>query len=387
MSLYAQHGYGKGNKIKYAAQAGTIDGVIFSARHEKPSNVKQCIAELKEIREDFTAMLDPEFFVSYLQDPRDGCLPDHWSSYYSAGRTRRDFRGPKALLKHAKNTLVAQMNLGVDRLVSPSIFFRSFDENACEVAMQLAFASVEAHAQIEDAPPILISFQIEESALNYAEPMERFLDEMTAAELPGFYLTFGRPDSIRWPRCREEVLARMMYIVHVLKLNDREVYCGYSDWGGLLFRAVGADAFATGWHLSSKTFRISSFCGSKTGGRQVLYYSSVPLLNQIRLTDVMAVRRRQISHLVRSRTPADRRIADWSLQLAQLQHWVSSSLQGDVESNLDSLDTRLSTAAAAFQQIRDAGVIFDQADVDGHVKDWQKAIRQFRVLAELDDQG
>ena len=75
MSLFAQHGHGKSDKIT-TALAGTLDGVIFGARNEKPEKLAAC---LEDIRESFDVelLVDPQFYVCTQTPPNDRYLPDY----------------------------------------------------------------------------------------------------------------------------------------------------------------------------------------------------------------------------------------------------------------------------------------------------------------------
>ena len=46
MGLYAQHGYGKGNKINKAIESNNISGVILGPKGESPKKIIEFVNEL-----------------------------------------------------------------------------------------------------------------------------------------------------------------------------------------------------------------------------------------------------------------------------------------------------------------------------------------------------
>jgi hypothetical protein len=141
MSLFIQHGHGKGNKITEALSAGSADGVVFSARNEKPENLDSCIAEMRETG-DCEILFDPQFYVSTLLPPNDRYLPEYYP-YYQAGRTAADFIGASKLQRYAKLTLDFELDRGLDRLISPTVLVHGFSDRWSQVALTLADATVE----------------------------------------------------------------------------------------------------------------------------------------------------------------------------------------------------------------------------------------------------
>ena len=147
MALYIQHGHGKSDKITTAFDNETAAGVIIGAKNEKLDNLNAFITQLDGHENE--VLFDPQFYICTLSPPKDGYLPDDYSAYYTAKRTADDFIGAKAMNRYAKTTLDLQVNLGVSRLISPSVRFDSFSDRWCQIALTLADASIEYHNKLK----------------------------------------------------------------------------------------------------------------------------------------------------------------------------------------------------------------------------------------------
>src|ERR1700682_5377630 len=104
MSLYAQHGWGKSDKIERAIAAGSLTGVIMSPRDETPTNLSSYAAKLRtEFGRNLKIYFDPQFYATTIPYARDGRLADY--SYYKPGLSRSNFSGMSNIHKYAKDVL------------------------------------------------------------------------------------------------------------------------------------------------------------------------------------------------------------------------------------------------------------------------------------------
>ena len=285
MALYAQHGHGKSDKLEAALEEDSIDGIIFAARNEKPENL---VSYIDQLRRQYKAemLIDPQFYVCTIAPPNDRYLPKY--KYYEPGRTAGSFVGARRVAEYAEDTLKQQIDLGVDRLISPSVILDTFTDRWSQIALNLADASLDYHASLKKAPPLLLSFIVSEHALNSIRELKVFLDQVTAWDLDGVYLIAARDEGRYTQEFDASRLSRLLYMVYVLsEINGFDVICGYSDFVGVLLSAVGAQAFATGWSQSLRRFHRSSFVRRPSGGRAPrLRYSSAPLFNSILLSEL-----------------------------------------------------------------------------------------------------
>src|SRR5207245_6056178 len=106
--------------------------------------------------------------------------------------TRSSFVSGARLMQYVAAALDYQLQLGVTRLVSPTICVEDFNDTWSQVALQMAQASVEYHAGLAGAPPLLISLVFTESALGDRRSLEELLDVASTFEASGFYVVVNR---------------------------------------------------------------------------------------------------------------------------------------------------------------------------------------------------
>jgi hypothetical protein len=390
MAVYAQHGHAKADRLEIALEDGSITGVIFGARNETPEKLKSYIDSLGE---KGTMLFDPQFYISTINPPNDRYLPEY--SYYKAGLGPADFIGAKKLSSYCKKAIDFQMEIGADRIISPTVIFNSFENNWCQTALSLADASLDYHAGLNNAPPLLTSFVIGETALTPKKDVENFLDLVTAWDLEGVYLIFAREDSGYSQVFEPQRLAHALYMIHVLgHVNQFEVVNGFSDYCGLIFRSVGAAAFGTGWYQSLRQFHKSSFTKKTKGGGQVpkLRYSSIPLMSSIYLSELEQIRDIGELDSILSGVPLDENVHensdDWSQRSSELQHWQALSeadhkLAKTFAKRMAHLQDSLISASALYQNLEESGVVFSATTSSLHLDGWQEAIERFKKLIGL----
>jgi hypothetical protein len=395
MAIYAQHGYGKSGKIDAALDSGSIDGVIFGARNEKIENIKSCVDNVRE--KNGKVLLDPQFHVSAINPANDRFLPDY--PFYKAGRTSADFIGVKKISSHVKTTLDFELTLQLDKLLSPTVIFDSFESKWCQTALNLADASLDYHASLQGAPPLLLSFVIGEEALESRNELDDFLDQLTSWEsMSGAYIIFSREDYSYSQRFKPERLANALYLNYVLaSINGLEVINGFTDFCGLLFRSVGSTAFASGWSQGMRQFHTRSFTKQKPGGQQPrLRYTSAPLLNSILLSELQQIYESGNLDQVLSGVPLDEVItgadspesSDWNAPTSELHHWeslklIEKQIGEEVPENLSVLDERIATAQELYLMLKNEGVVFGPQTRPDHLEQWSEAIETFREIASL----
>ena len=81
MSILAQHGFGKGQKLQAGLKQKTIGGVVFSPRDEEPSEL---VSLAKGIRSEFAEavlLMDPQVYRSEERRVGKECR-SRWSPYH-----------------------------------------------------------------------------------------------------------------------------------------------------------------------------------------------------------------------------------------------------------------------------------------------------------------
>ena len=75
MTLYAQHGYGKADKLDILSAAGRIDGVVLSPADEGSDALARTVRDSNE--SGISTLLDPQTYVHSIADAVARCHGDH----------------------------------------------------------------------------------------------------------------------------------------------------------------------------------------------------------------------------------------------------------------------------------------------------------------------
>jgi hypothetical protein len=392
MGIYAQHGHGKSDKVEVALRQGTISGVILSPKDESPTNITNYIGGLRrEFGTRVSVLFDPQFYAT-VNGSRLGNLPDY--PYFRPGLTRSNFIAPGDITQYVNGTLNYQLNLGVDRLISPAVLVSDLRDPWSQISLSMALEAIAFRSRQVGAPELLLSLILDENAFRGKEALDEILDIVTAWDVKGFYIVVRRNDTSYQAAFDPDVLGNILYLVHVLSnLNDFELVFGYSDLCGVLLQAVGATVTSTGWHNSLRQFSMNRFLPS-TGGRTPRpRYTSSSLLNSILiLPELQAIQRiGSLSQVIsgsfydgvmRGGNPTN---APWPLSVSTLHHWEVLSRtcseilsSGSIQQRLDALESRVRQAIALYTLLEQGGAVFEQATGQGQLQTWLRALRSFR---------
>ena len=398
MHIYAQHGYAKATKIEVGLREGSIRGVIMGPRNERPERMSQYISNLRdEFNDDVVILFDPQFYVTTLPDATDGNLLDY--PYYRSRLTRANFTSPTDLHSYAAGALEYQLELGVDRLISPTALFNDFSDPWSQIALSSAQEAMLVHQNLPGTPPpLLLSLAIDDAAFGNRDGMDEFLHIISLWDVAGFYLLIQRTDTTYPAQLNDYTLANLIKFVHGLaELNDFEVICGYSDLAGLALHAVGALATGTGWFNTLRQFSLARFQPS-TGGRPAnARYTSQALMNSILvLPELAAIAQAGMLDQVLSNSARDAVFSvgipppAWPLGEACLQHWEvleklasEVSSQGSTSANLTLLQGKMEAGLALYAELSELGVPFEAATGPGNLQKGLDAIQSFRGSVNL----
>ncbi len=274
MSLYVQHGYGKGKMISEAIEANLVKGIIISPKDEKPENTTNLI---KGIPSNIEVLFDPQFQAFMIEGRNDGRLSEY--PYYVQKISRLTLSDSENIIKFVKDCIDYQTNLGLSSVISPTVTITDFRDMYSQKALDFA---IEASKHI-GKDKLLIGLVVKESAFSARADVDEYLRTLTEFDKArGFYLLIERANSDLEQHFNEEVLVNIMYFIFVLsKRADFEVIVGYSDYVGLLYHAVGAHATACGWHNSLKLLSSKRFMPSQGGRPKLPRYSCNPLLTHL----------------------------------------------------------------------------------------------------------
>ena len=388
MTILAQHGWGKSDKIERGIADGSIQGVIMSPRDESPARIASF---LSTIQPNVVRLVDPQLYAGTIWPVRDGKLPSY--PHYRQHLTPTSF-SPAAIRDFVQSALGWQGGLDVSAVVSPTVMVDDLRSQWAQIAMMLAQETVAQH---DGTKPLLISLVVGEDALRQRMPVDDWLDSLTQLDVDGFYLVVRRTSETYRQHYEPEVLASLLRVCYSLaELNQYQLYVGYSDMAALLLHAVGVTGTGAGWFATLRQFSLRRF-EPVTGGRRArARYSSLPLLNSIYVTELDGIYNGGRLADVLSSTPFDTRFNTatnpenvvWPDDDAALHHWcvladISRSLVGTrVGDRLDSARNLIAQARAVYAQIGTL-VPFTTETGPTHLDQWLDALNRFRSDAAV----
>lgn len=401
MQLYAQHGYGNGGKIEQGLDEGLIDGVIYGAKDIGPDKLAVTLAKLEEDHPQCIRLFDPQFYASIIAaqaGARLGSLVGENSYPYFEARRRRDLERDARVDKDIMNCLAYQSGLPVTAFISPNIVIRrSFDSIEGTISKTFLRNAVDAYEIEGDGRPLYVTLAISTAALADKIELQNFLQEITEIENPptGFYLLLEKIDtSIPSSLTEPDVLSRWMLINHTLKLNGFEVINGYTDALSPYLAAAGADAVATGWYNTQKSFSLRKFEPvADFARRPVQRYMSVALLKSIRYTELNDLRDNFPAIMnglsydecyipdegSAPDSPTSEALQNWE-GINSLNEWA---VEGDVSASLARCRTALDEAEEIYVGIQEYGLTMRDRSSAAHIELIREELNEFEELAEL----
>ncbi len=389
MKLYAQHGWGKVDKIERGLKEVKLDGVILSPHDERPEEMIQFAQNLSASFEGLDLMLDPQVYVSLLRDPNEGKLPLY--PFYSSDLSLRDFT-PRSIQKLVRGVIDFQRNLPVTAILTPTIIQNGFTDQSSQVAHSLAQESIEYWGSLSgERRPILISTAFSELALAAHDDVGEFLDTISLYDAAGFYLIVDRADPIYSQGFESSRLLQLMRIVYALTRSRFRIICGYSDFLSVMLGAAGAYAGATGWSQKLRRFNRGRFLPSRGGRQPRERYSSLPLLNSIYLTELDACQDVGRLRTVKSNTSYDRVFdghsypsgVSWPTSENILHHWATLARlhrtisMSETSDRVQGLRVMIANAEAIYGDLVSRDVRFEVPNGPNHLSNWGDSLEMF----------
>jgi len=389
MSLYAQHGYGKGNKIDKGIATGMLSGVILSPKAETPERIQEYIDKVYKDSPFIDILFDPQFYIGAFTGERaEGKLNRY--PYYEPDITRAKLSVPNNLHNYAEKTIKFQRELKLKKLVSPTILFDDFNGTQSQIAVSLAYETVSFSNNNND---LLISLCINENAFRNREAMNEFLDVISLLDVRGFYLIIDRANSnVKESAINGNILTNIMQFCYTLAtLNEYEVILGYSDLLSIPLTITGISATACGWHNGSKMFAESNFHPTTGGRRPRKRYTSGKLLNSILLFPEMdTIKNIGYMEQILSETQYDSILTptfndvEWTEEASCLHNWNTlSNLIREIEGcvsmskKLDLVTEKIMKASRLYRLLNNK-VPFEVKSGNSHLNIWLLAINDFR---------
>lgn len=399
MEILAQHGAQNGQRIARGLNDGLINGAIFGAKDIGPSNLTERLATIADEHPNSIRLFDPQFYATMIAakpGARLGSLMGEDSYPYFQARRRRDLEREQQVIDDLESVLQFQVGLAVTALIAPNIVIqRSFDSVEATISKNFLRNAARVKNEVRNGLPLYATLAVSSAALNDRIELQNFLQEITEIDEPpdGFYILLEKPDStIPASLTEPDVLSRWMLMNHTLKLNGFRVINGYSDVLAPYLGAAGADAIASGWYNTQKTFSLKKFEPvSDFARRPVARYTSRPLLKSIRYTELHDLRDR---FSVMNDLPCDdyydpeNGSAPEAMEDA-LQNWECLGamrdlvVPGDVPASLDLCRQALDEAEELFVNIGDYGLTMRDRSSGAHIEMIREEISAFSELAEL----
>jgi hypothetical protein len=400
MQLLAQHGFGNGGKIMRALDEGLVEGAIFSAKDISPSKLVNTLAEMEAKHPQSVRLFDPQFYATVIAaqpGARLGYLDGDDAHSYFETRRRRELEREMRILEDLNTVMRHQQELAVSAIIAPNIVIRrSFDSAEGTISKNFLRNTAQVASELGETRPVYATLAVSLPALTDRIELQNFLQEITELDDPpaGFYLLLEKPDSgISATLTEPDILSRWMLVNYILKTSGFRVINGYTDALSPYVGAAGADAVATGWYNTLKTFSLKKFEPvSDFARRPVPRYLSRALLKSIRHTELHDLRNPFPEVL--NDLPCDQYYDEEEGSVPDsageaLQNWEGIGSmnelvsQGDVEASLHACRDALDQAEELYVRIREYGLTMRDRSGAGHIELIREELNSFEDLAEL----
>ncbi len=393
MKLYAQHGFGDGDKIQSGLNDQSIQGAIMSPKDLKPETMVRKMQEILGAHPNADILMDPLFYANlYAAEPnvKLGRLPD-WDFF--SGFRRNQLEDPNRIDTVLESYLKSQVDLPVTAVIAPNIYIsRSFDSIEAAIAKNFIRRTASIYGEERnDKRPVYASILVSREALLQRDEFNLFLNDITALENPpdGFYIIIGaRSSAARTDIFHADVIASWMLMNHAMNINGLEVINGYSDILTPFLGIAGATAGATGWWSKLRMFGLDSLLPTAGGGRlPIIRYLSVLLMSRITHTekDAFSVFVPEILNSFRhdgDYSPEPERAVEVLQSWESLRKLIDNLVQDNMEDSFKAAAAALDTAERAYATLK-SQVAIDPKSNDEHLEAIRQGIAVFKQAAEI----
>jgi hypothetical protein len=399
MKLFAQHGYGPGDKIINGFKDNTIDGVIFSARYEKMEKIPGDAKDINSVSSDAEILLDPEFYACFYAHQPDAKLGglNEWP-YFSTQR-RSQLESSEIVEKVLADTFDTVVDLPLTSIIAPNIFIpRSFNSIEAVIAKNFIRKTQQLFEKTGDKRNVFATLAIDRDTLLDQTEFEAFLNDITVLDNPpdGFYIIVGggitddRTEISRSELIHADVIAGWMMLNFTLSINGFKVINGFSDILTPFLGCAGGYAGATGWWSNLRMFSMSRYINTVRGGRlPTIRYLSNALLNRITHSE-----RRAFVKLIPEINNGLPRDSDYEeggpdRKVEVLQSWEAIShlnnenIVSDMDESLQSLENMVNRAEITYTNLAGYGLPVNREANREYMEALMESIQAFRRNAEI----
>lgn len=389
MGLYAQHAYGKSDKITNGIKDNNISGIILSPKAETPSNLEEYVDEMKKYNVEM--LLDPQFYLCEFEGAVSTGKLDKYPFYPQNVINKKYLSVPNNIHNIIENYVDYQNKLSLETIISPNIFFDSFDSRMSQIALSLANEAINYTDK-----NLMISICVNEVAFKNFDDVQDFLDIISLFDVSGYYIIIERNLHSNNPNLIDsETLCNIMYFLYNLsEINMYKVILGYSDYLGILLYTTGIDAIATGWYENTRRFDRENFYQKTAMRRPNKRYFSNKIFNALLLTpEIQMIQDQGQIGKILSQSKYDHYMyndlagGEWSDSISCLSRWDS------IKHILDGIDSKKNTLEKISfmqQNIIQAQKIykdlpeefFDTKSKSTHLESWLEGLNKFEDVIE-----
>lgn len=385
MSLYAQHGYGKSDKIQRGIEDGSIEGVILSPKSEKPENIKIFVNELKQCQ-NLDILIDPQLYIlACNKADLIGKLGDY--EFFTSQTINKKYLSIPSNVDNLVNRYFDfQINMNLNKIIAPSIIIENFDSRSSQIALTIANEAMKQGSGMQ----ILQSLCISENAFNDLNQVQDFLDIISLFNVKGFYIIIDRENVDNPNIINDNILTNIMYFMYNLSfINEFEVILGYGDFIGVPIYCTGINTIATGWFNTLRRFSSNDLI-SRDGGRRAnkRYFSNKILNSLLILPEIFELSENRKLNKILSNSKYDSIMyndlsgSQWSDSINCLHNWYT------MKSILDNIDNKNSIEQKVDYMIGligEAKLIYSELNEDfldsksksKHLNIWEEALKNF----------
>lgn len=390
MSIYAQHGYGKSDKINRGIENGNIEGIILSPKDENPENMKHFINTIRNDYKDIEMLFDPQFYVSTLIPAREGYLLKY--DYYKSSLIRANFMKHTDILEYITKTIDYQYELNLPKIVSSTIIVDDFNDPWSQISLTMAQEAEVYNSSKDNPKPLIISLCFNETALKDGKAVDEYLDMLSLLNVTGFYILIRREGRNSAFDIEPNILSRFMYMNYTLSyINQYEIILGCTDFVGIPIYCTGIRAISTGWFTGLKQFTLSRFQPSSGGRRPLPRYTSKGLLNCIlQIPELQTIYELGMIDSVLSNTKYDSILKInpgrvlWPSDIECLQHWqvldaITKRIDEfkSISEKLDYFSELILETKKLYSDLEDSTMIWETSH--NYLEQWTIGINDFRT--------
>lgn len=327
MGLFAQHAYGKSTKINDGLESKILNGVILSPKAEKPEKLSEFIDELNS--QDVEVYFDPQFYMRAFEGNVSLGKLEKYAFWQNDEISKKYLSIPQNIKEIVSKYIEYQDDIKLKNIVSPNVFFESFDSRMSQISLSLSNESISFCSDKD----LYISLCINESAFSNFQDECEFLDIVSLFNVKGFYIIIERNSNENPNIIESEKMANILYFLYNLsEINRFDVILGYSDYVGLPLYTSGIKHIATGWYENTRKFDRNNFFQKEAMRRPNKRYYSNKLFNAILLIPEMQMiqERNMLGHVL-SQTQYDHYMYNdlagslWTDNYSCLSRWEAES--------------------------------------------------------------